>query len=68
MKHWKDNKTSHEDFTTIINEEKNSRESIESFTMENSQRSDAGNINLIEEGKKIDTDEIIKLKESNLIV
>ena len=51
-----------------INEEKNYREVKESITMGNSQRSDAEKINLIEEGKKIGTDEITKLKQSHLIV
>ena len=50
------------------NEEKNYREVKESITMGNSQRSDAEKINLIEEGKKIGTDEITKLKQSHLIV
>ena len=43
---------SHEDFITIINEEKN-RALKESIRMMNSQRSDVEIINLIEEGKKI---------------
>ena len=34
------NKMSHEDFVTIINEERNHRESKESIRMMNSQRSD----------------------------
>ena len=41
-----DNEISHEDFETIINEEKKYRR------MMNSQRSDAEKVNLIEEGKK----------------
>ena len=41
------NEIKHEDFTTIINEEKNYRELKESIRMMNSQRSDAEKINLI---------------------
>ena len=44
------NEISHEDFMTIINEEKKYRELKESIRMMNSQRSDAEKINLIEEG------------------
>ena len=47
-----DNEISHEDFETIINEEKKYRELKESIRMMNSQRSDAEKISLIEEGKK----------------
>ena len=43
---------SHEDFMTVINEEKKYRELEESIGMINSQRSDTEKINLIEEGKK----------------
>ena len=60
----------HEDFMIIINEEKNYRELKESVTMMNSQRSDAEKINLIEEGKKIGINEVIKRNEvinNNLI-
>ena len=46
------NKISHEDFMTIINEEEKHRELKERIRMMNSQRSDAEKINLIEEGKK----------------
>ena len=46
------NEISHEDFMTIINEEKKYRELKESIRMINSQRSDTEKINLIEEGKK----------------
>ena len=42
-------------FMTIINEEKTYRELTESIRMMNSQRSDIEKINLIEEGKKIET-------------
>ena len=51
---------SHEDFMTIINKEKKYRELKESIRMINSQRSNTEKINLIEEGKKIDIDEVIK--------
>ena len=43
---------SDEDFMIITNEEKNYRELKESIKIMNSQRSDGGKINLIEEGKK----------------
>ena len=46
------NEISHEDFITIINEEKNCRELKENIRMMSSQRSDTEKINLIEEGKK----------------
>ena len=51
---------SHEDFMTIINEKNIYRQLNESIGMMNSQRSDTENINLIEEGKKIGMDEVIK--------
>ena len=51
---------SHEDFMTIINEEKIYRWLKESIRTMNSQRTDTKKINLIEEGKKIDIDEVIK--------
>ena len=46
------NEISHEDFMTIINEEKKYRELKESIRMMNSQRSDVEKVSLIEEGKK----------------
>ena len=46
------NEISHEDFMTIINEEKKYRELKESIRMMNSQRSDVEKINLFKEGKK----------------
>ena len=55
-----DNEIKHEDFTTIIDEEKKYRELKESIRMMNSQRSNAERINLIEEGKKIGINEVIK--------
>ena len=47
------NEISHEDFMTIINEQKKYRELKENIRMMNSQRSDTEKNNLIEEGKKI---------------
>ena len=46
------NEIIHEDFMTIINEEKKYRELKESIRMVNTQRSDSEKIKLIEEGKK----------------
>ena len=46
------NEISHEDFMTIMNEEKKYWELKESIRMMNSQRSDVEKISLIEEGKK----------------
>ena len=43
---------SHEDFTLIINEERNYRELKEIIKITKSQRSDTEKINLIEDGKK----------------
>ena len=57
------NEVSHEDLMTIINEEKKYRELKESIRMMNSQRSDAEKVSLIEEGKKIDINEVIKRNE-----
>ena len=54
---------SHEDFVTIINEEKNYRELKESIRMMNSLRRGTEKINLIEEGKKIGIDVVIKHNE-----
>ena len=59
----KDNEIKHEDFETIIDEEKKLNELKESIRMMNSQRSDAEKINLIEEGKKIGINEVIKRNE-----
>ena len=47
----------------IINEEKIYRELKESIRMMNSQRSDVEKISLIEEGKKIGINEVIKHNE-----
>ena len=57
------NEISNEDFMIIINEEKKYRELKESIRMMNSQRSDTEKINLIEEGKKIGINEVIKRNE-----
>ena len=46
------NEISHEDFTTILSEEKKYWELKASIIMMNSQRSDAEKISLIEVGKK----------------
>ena len=46
------NEISHEDFMTVLNEEKEYRELKESIRMMNSERGDAEKISLIEEGKK----------------
>ena len=54
---------SHEDFMTIINEEKNYRELKEIISMVNSQTSDTEKNNLIEEGNEIGIDEVIKYNE-----
>ena len=46
------NEISHEDFMTVLNEEKKYRELKGSIRMMNRQRSDLEKISLIEEGKK----------------
>ena len=46
------NEISHENFMTVLNEEKKSRELKESIRMMNSQRNDVDKPSLIEEGKK----------------
>ena len=56
-----DKEISHEDFETIINDEKKYQVLKESITMTNIQRSDAEKTNLIEEGKGIN--EAIKHNE-----
>ena len=58
-----DNEISHEDFETIINEEKKYGELKEHFRVMNSHRSDAEKVSLIEEGKKIIINEVIKRNE-----
>ena len=54
---------SHGDFITIISEERSYQELKRNIRMMNSQRSDTEKNYLIEEGKKIGIDEIIKLNE-----
>ena len=54
---------SHGEFMTIMNEEKKCWELKERIRMMNSQRSDAEKISLIEEGKKIGVNEVIKHNE-----
>ena len=57
------NEINHEGFMTTLNEEKKCRELKESIRMMNSQRSDVEKVNLIEEGKKIGINEVIKRNE-----
>ena len=57
------NEISHENFMTIVNEEKRDRELKESIRMMNSQRIDVEKISMIEEGIKIGINEIIKYNE-----
>ena len=57
------NEISHEDFMGIINEEKKCQELKESIRIMNSQKSDAQKNYLIEEGKKIGVNEVIKRNE-----
>ena len=54
------NEISHEDFMAILTEEKKYREQKESIRMMNCQRSDVEKISLIEEGKKMGINEVIK--------
>ena len=57
------NEIIHEGFMTIINQERNYRELKDSIRTTKSQGSDTRKINLIEEGKKIGIDEVIKSNE-----
>ena len=57
------NEIIHEDFMTILNEEKKYQELKESIRMMNSQRSDVEKVSLIVEGKKIGINEVIKRNE-----
>ena len=57
------NEISYEDFMTVINEERDYRKLKESIRMINSLRSDSEKIDLIEEGKNIGIDEVIKHSE-----
>ena len=54
------NEISHEDFMTTINEDKKYRELKESIRIMNSQRSDTEKIKLIEEGKNIGINKVIR--------
>ena len=57
------NEISHEDFMITINKEKKYRELKESIRMMPSQRIDVEKVSLIEEGKKIGINEVIKCNE-----
>ena len=57
------NEISHEDFMKIMNEEKKYRELKESIRMMNSQRGDVEKVGLIEEGKKIGINEVIRCNQ-----
>ena len=57
------NEISHEDFVTIINDEKKYRELKERIKTMNSQRSDVEKVILIEEGKEIVINEVIRRNE-----
>ena len=63
LNNMENSKISHEDFLAIVNEEKKYRELKESIRMMNSQRNDTEKINLIEEGKIIGINEVIKRNE-----
>ena len=58
------NEISHEDFTTIINEEKNYCELKECIRIMKIQRNDTDKNNLIEEGKRKGIDEVIRQNAS----
>ena len=57
------NEISHEDFMTVLNEEMMYRELKESIRMMNSDIGDVEKISLIEEGKEIGINEVIKRNE-----
>ena len=57
------NEISLEDFIIILNEQTKYRELKESIRMMSSQRCDAEKVSLIEEGKKIGINEVIKRSE-----
>ena len=57
------NEINHKDFMTIMNGEKKYREFKESIKIMNSQRSDVEKISLIEEGKKIGINEVVRRNE-----
>ena len=54
------NEISHEDVMTILNEEKKYRELKESIRIMSCQRSDVEKVSLIEEGKKIVINEVVR--------
>ena len=58
------NDINHKDFVTIINEGKKYRALKESIRLMNIERSDPEKIDLIEEDKKIDINEVIKRNKS----
>ena len=58
-----DNEISHEDFENIFNEKNKYWELKEIIRMMNSHRSDAEKVNLIEGGKKVGINEVIKPNE-----
>ena len=57
------NEISHEDFVTIINEEKKYEKLKKRIKMMNSRRSDVEKVILIEQGNKIGSNEVIKRNE-----
>ena len=57
------NEINHEDLVTIMNEENKYWELKESIRMMNSQRSDVEKVSLIEEGKKLSINEVVKHNE-----
>ena len=57
------NEIRHEDLMIILNEQTKYQELKESIRMMNSQRSDVEKVSLIEEGKKIGINEVIKRNE-----
>ena len=59
-----ESKISHKNFETIINKEKKYWELKESIGMMNSQSSDAEKVSLIEEGRKIGINEVIRHNET----
>ena len=54
------NEISHEDFMTIMNVKKQYGEVKESIRMMNTERSDVEKVSMIEEGKQIDVNEVIR--------
>ena len=54
------NEIIHEDFMAVVNQERYHRELKESIRVMKSQSSDTKEMNLIEKGKKIGIDEVVK--------